>query len=145
MRPSYTNLWSCPRPSLIQAHPKTIVTFLWACAAIAFPAGFVHRDIRWPNVIYVADRNRWLLIDLEHAGRLGGVCSQAPFPLAAWDNATLEPDRTYSAASDLRMVASHLLSHIPLPSAAAEDFRKAVLDGRLVTAETALQHSWFKG
>jgi len=31
--------------------------------------GYMHRDIRWPNVIKYKDRAAWFIIDFEHAGR----------------------------------------------------------------------------
>ncbi|EFJ47049.1 hypothetical protein VOLCADRAFT_105266, partial [Volvox carteri f. nagariensis] len=54
-------------------------------------AGFVHRDIRWANVIMVPGSapnvaDKFILIDLEHAGRAESSqdCRQSPFPLATW-------------------------------------------------------------
>ena len=40
-------------------------------------AGFVHRDVRWANVIFLPAEKRWLLIDLDHAGRSGCDCRYA--------------------------------------------------------------------
>ena len=44
--------------------------------------GFVHRDIRWENVVKLINGN-WMLIDLEHAGREGIVSYEK---LLNWPN-----------------------------------------------------------
>ena len=62
--------------------------------------GFVHRDVRWPNVL--RDRNLWLLSDFELAARDG-----AELPLNAVDPEYLPPEVNacrsyrYSAAGDM--------------------------------------------
>ncbi|KAG2433017.1 hypothetical protein HXX76_008744 [Chlamydomonas incerta] len=117
--------------------------------------GFVHRDVRWPNVIFLPQDARWLLIDLEHAGREGCDCSQHPFPLRYWSSRTLLPDGRYRAASDLRMVAEQLMAGLPFElSAAGADLRQRLLQAGEVsssssssslTAEEALAHAWLSG
>ncbi len=118
--------------------------------------GFVHRDVRWKNVIYLEAEGRWLLIDLEHAGEAGCRCSQPPFPLRYWSDRTLEADGTYSKASDLRMVAEQLMvsqeepgsARVRLPftlSRAGRRLRRLLLhaDGKM-SAAGALTHEWLK-
>ncbi|KXZ54438.1 hypothetical protein GPECTOR_5g90 [Gonium pectorale] len=91
--------------------------------------GFVHRDIRWPNVIFLPAEQRWLLIDLEHAGREGGAC--------AWHG----EGGAYTAASDLQLVAD-LMNDLPYPlSASALGLQQQLLGGGLSAAD-ALKHPW---
>jgi hypothetical protein len=52
-------------------------------------AGFVHRDVRWPNVVFDPRMRVWVLIDLDTVGRVGDVPD--------WRNSTF-PDE-YKAAS----------------------------------------------
>ena len=45
-------------------------------AALSMHAnGYVHRDIRWPNITYDPDRDTYLLFDFEDLGKL---CDQCP-------------------------------------------------------------------
>ena len=107
-------------------------------------AGFVHRDVRWANLIHLPGQRKWLLIDLEHVGKIGCKCSEAPHPLRYWSSSTLEPDGTYTPYSDLDMVAARLMTGLDFSlSPAALDLRKQ-LETRSVTAEGALKHAWFR-
>ncbi len=113
----------------------------------------MHRDVRWPNVIYLKVERRWLLIDLEHAGEAGRRCSQ---PLQHWTDHTLEADGTYSKASDLRMVAEQLMvsqeqpgeALVRLPfilSAEGQRLRQQLLQpGGGLSAADALAHAWLQ-
>lgn len=126
--------------------------------------GFVHRDVRWRNIIYLPAEGRWLLIDLEHAGRVDCDCRRPPFPLQHWSDRILEGDGTYSPASDLRMVAEQLMASqedgdgragallVRRPpftlSAAGQDLRRQLLQAdsssREQLAAALLAHPWLQ-
>ncbi|KXZ55771.1 hypothetical protein GPECTOR_2g1321 [Gonium pectorale] len=106
--------------------------------------GFVHRDVRWPNLVKLPDDGRWLLVDLEHAGREGDDCSQPPYPLRHWGSDTLAPNGAYTAASDLKMLAQQLLAAVPFRlGGQGSDLRQRLCDGA-VSAADALRHEWFE-
>ncbi|KAG2440071.1 hypothetical protein HXX76_004185 [Chlamydomonas incerta] len=107
--------------------------------------GFVHRDVRWPNVIFLPAEKRWLLIDLEHAGLNDCDCSGAPYPLQVWSERTLDPGGKYTFRSDLRMVAEQLMmcGGFELDEG-GKDLRRQLLAGQL-TAAAALEHEWLVG
>ncbi|KAG2422912.1 hypothetical protein HXX76_015664 [Chlamydomonas incerta] len=105
--------------------------------------GFVHRDVRWPNVIFLPAEGRWLLIDLEHAGLNDCDCSAAPYPLHFWGQRTLDGGK-YTFRSDLRMVAEQLMCGAMKLDKGGEDLRQQLLSGRL-TAAAALEHEWLVG
>ncbi|KXZ51361.1 hypothetical protein GPECTOR_13g850 [Gonium pectorale] len=117
-------------------------------------AGFVHRDIRWDNVIWVPGAapgaaGTFVLIDLEHAARADSAqdCRQPPFPLAPWPEVgILDPaDGRYTPASDLCLVAHCLLTDLPFKlSAGGADLRRA-LAARELDARGALAHEWLAG
>eukprot|EP00198_Chlamydomonas_reinhardtii_P005410 XP_001694746.1 predicted protein [Chlamydomonas reinhardtii] len=103
--------------------------------------GYVHRDVRWPNVIFLPAERRWLLIDLEHAGQEGCDCSKEPFPLPFWSERTLD-DGKYTAQSDMRMVAEQLMSHLSFPlEDSGQELRQRLL-GKRFSAAQALRHRW---
>jgi serine/threonine protein kinase len=52
------------------AELKTAVSHVLCALEALHSHGFVHRDIRWPNVLTAPD-GRWLLIDFELAGKVG--------------------------------------------------------------------------
>ena len=122
-------------------------------------AGYVHRDVRWCNVIFVppeeadvqagptaaAGGGTWVLIDLEHAGYANCICRGDAFPLAPWEGRSpLEHNACYSVYSDMYMVASQLLQDGDLPFALSDDGRglRDALLRRELTAAEALQHAW---
>ncbi|PNW77867.1 hypothetical protein CHLRE_10g455000v5 [Chlamydomonas reinhardtii] len=106
--------------------------------------GFVHRDVRWPNVIFLPAERRWLLIDLEHAGLHDCDCSGAPYPLQHWSQRTLDAGGKYTFRSDLRMVAEQLLCGGVTLDEGGRDLRRQLLSGQL-TAAAALEHEWLVG
>ncbi|KAG2439713.1 hypothetical protein HYH02_010592 [Chlamydomonas schloesseri] len=106
--------------------------------------GFVHRDVRWPNVIFLPAERRWLLIDLEHAGREDCDCSGAQYPLQFWSTHTLDAGGKYTFRSDLRMVAEQLMCGGVELDAGGKDLLQQLLSGQL-TAAAALEHKWLVG
>ena len=107
-------------------------------------AGFVHRDVRWANLIFLPGQRKWLLIDLEHVGKIGCKCSEAPYPLKYWCDSTLERDGTYTPYSDLDMVAAQLMTGLDFLLSTAAEHLQTLLQARSVTAEGALKHAWFR-
>eukprot|EP00198_Chlamydomonas_reinhardtii_P010718 XP_001700055.1 predicted protein [Chlamydomonas reinhardtii] len=137
----------------LQQHDDTYVVHLapsdLACAVLGVlrglaalhSEGYVHRDVRWPNVIFLPAEKRWLLIDLEHAGQEGCDCSKEPFPLPFWSERTLD-DGKYTAQSDMRMVAEQLMSHLSFPlEDSGQELRRRLLGNRFSAAQ-ALRHHW---
>lgn len=110
--------------------------------------GFVHRDVRWSNLISFSANGtrRWVLIDLELAGRAGMECTGEQYPLPFWledEQSVLEAGNRYTVQSDLRMLARQLLgSTITELSSEAAAFKQRLLDGALKTAEQALADTW---
>ena len=73
--------------------------------------GFVHRDVRWPNIVILTDQS-WMLIDLDFAARLDGD-GRAPWP--TWQRGVPRrsaPDAPWSPAFDVKQVAM-LLDDLP--------------------------------
>ncbi|KAG2428215.1 hypothetical protein HXX76_011895 [Chlamydomonas incerta] len=106
--------------------------------------GFVHRDVRWPNVIFLPAERRWLLIDLEHAGLNDCDCNRAPYPLQSWSKCTLDAGGKYTFRSDLRMVAEQLMCGGVELDDGGKDLRRQLMSGQL-TAAAALEHEWLVG
>lgn len=114
-------------------------------------AGFVHRDLRWPNVIKVIDGgvHTIKLIDLELSGQAGAPCSAHPYPLPHWlygdGRSVLEQDGTYTARSDLKMVGKELLGKLSVDQLGDSglDLKRKLEDGVYPDAGSALAHAWF--
>ncbi|CAJ0767199.1 3206_t:CDS:2, partial [Entrophospora sp. SA101] len=104
--------------------------------------GYVHRDIRWPNIMKLVDDN-WMLIDLECSGINGEMVNFDP--LADWAPEAIET-HSYTKKADIYMVGK-LLSKLLCPlSKEAHDFERFTTTMNLnlrPTAEEALQHTWF--
>ncbi|KAG2497148.1 hypothetical protein HYH03_004739 [Edaphochlamys debaryana] len=136
----------CLGPPANEAVAARAVHGVLCVLAALHSEGFVHRDVRWQNVIRLPTDDRWLLImliDLENAGKADCDCSEDPFPLACWSRRTLEADGRYTAASDLRMVAEQLLDQLCLPPGGkGSALRQQLLEGAPSAAE-ALEHPWF--
>ena len=114
-------------------------------------SGFVHRDVRWSNLITTnkEGRREWILIDLELAGWTGQKCDNDPYPLPHWrlpdGGSVLEAGGVYSERSDLRMVASQLLSGLGFTlSPEADLFKLRLEDGTFRTAAEALSDPWLQ-
>ncbi|KAG2488995.1 hypothetical protein HYH03_012434 [Edaphochlamys debaryana] len=130
----------CLGPPATEAEVARAVHGVLRGLAALHSKGFVHRDVRWVNVVRLPSEGRWLLIDLEHAGVEGCDCSRPPFPLRFWSDHTLDGGR-YTAASDLRMVAEQLMDWARLgPRGRA--LQQQLMEGALTAAE-ACQHDWF--
>jgi hypothetical protein len=122
--------------------------------------GYVHRDIRWNNVVCSPER-QYFLIDLELSG-LAGPWHGAS--LTAWDKGTFErrdvqadtdaatgcsaggPLWCYTPASDLYQLGRMMNELATVVQVGAEGmaFRDALLqrDPVVSTAGDALQHPW---
>src|SRR4051812_40154987 len=59
--------------------------------------GFVHRDLRWENILQTGG-SQWMIIDLEHAGRVG----VPDFKLEHWPDCVIHRGEPYTAFSDLQ-------------------------------------------
>jgi serine/threonine protein kinase len=119
-------------------------------ALAAFHArGFVHRDVRWPNVL-LAHGSRWLLTDFELAARAGGLV-----PSGAIADDFLPPEvaaapatALYTTAGDIFCVGRLLkTSGLSLGGAAAElaDQLSAATGAERPSAEQALLCPWLSG
>ena len=101
------------RPVCLEQLPSTLedLRISLRCVLTALCAfherGFVHRDVRWPNVL--KDKERWLLADFELADLAG-----SPVPDGAIASAFLPPEVTadkrsgYSKAGDMYCVGKLL-------------------------------------
>ena len=62
------------RLPLNETELKTAIKCVLSALAVFHEGDFVHRDIRWPNLLYdmgASGRSRWLLADFELAGKIG--------------------------------------------------------------------------
>ena len=75
-------------------------------------AGYVHRDIRWPNVACDALQQRYFLLDLEMCAKMDQVPTAA-VAVQQWDVNTLVHGH-YTAASDLYQLGLLLQLHTHL-------------------------------
>ena len=99
--------------------------------------GFVHRDVRWPNVLR-KDNGKFMLIDLELAGKEGPV----HFRCHGWPE--LE-DEQYLKKMDLIMLSDMILKYSFLDTAEGGFFAGGDFLGKLSngwTAEEAMRHEW---
>jgi len=102
--------------------------------------GYVHRDIRWPNIICY--KGEWVVIDLELA------CLEKDKEVVFWNNSCLPPDVTaktakYNFKSDLYEVG-FLLREIALTSTIPDaiDLRDKLLQFQFNNATDVLKHQW---
>ncbi len=66
--------------------------------------GFVHRDIRWPNILCLGNRS-FILIDVESAGRVGGSIPEEMLQSRALDPLVVsDVERRYYAWNDMYQV-----------------------------------------
>jgi hypothetical protein len=108
-------------------------------------AGYLHRDIRSPNILYDPVAKQYVLIDFEHGAKVGNGEEVQIYgdniPLAAWDDDTLD-DGLYTVMSEMYQLGKLLDEKFGyMISDQAEDFVKK-LKGKKMTAEEALEHEW---
>lgn len=143
------------QPVCVQRLPQSVHELQDAarCVLTALNAlhinGFVHRDIRWPNVLRGAADGRWRLIDFELAAPLDGL---APADASELNQEYLPPEvaagEAYAAAGDVYQVGKlvadagrRLACHAAVKFAASLTADEP--DGR-PTAAQALQHEWLR-
>ena len=97
--------------------------------------GFVHRDIRWANIIKETN-GRIRLIDLEHAAREGPFVGPT---LVHWPAL---PGGEYLKATDLYLVGSLVEEYTCLSGQDAEVERFTSMLQRGISVEMALQDPW---
>ncbi|KXZ51211.1 hypothetical protein GPECTOR_13g698 [Gonium pectorale] len=155
-----------------EADLKQAVRHVLTGVAALHAAGFVHRDIRWQNVIRLpaaasastacsqqppsaasssnsspAGADAYVLIDLEHAAPADCAldCRQPPYPLHTWPAADVLLDLAtgrYTRQSDLCLVAA-LMANLPFAlSDGGRDLRQQLATRQVLSAEAALQHAW---
>ncbi|PNW81349.1 hypothetical protein CHLRE_07g352250v5 [Chlamydomonas reinhardtii] len=143
-----------------EADLRRAVRDVLAGVAALHAAGFVHRDIKWQNVIRLPaaaafttaasqqPADTYVLIDLEHAAPADFPldCGQPPpYQLPTWPAAHLLDPATgrYTRQSDLCMLAAALMSYLPFSlSDSGCDLRQRLVTRQLLSAEAALQHEW---
>lgn len=98
--------------------------------------GWVHRDVRWDNILFVPTENSWYLIDLECADRNGQR-------LPDWYNRRLAPpevqgdEALYATSADIWQVG--MLISIDCSSSSAQDLRSQLLSDDAASRLSALQ------
>ncbi|RUS14863.1 hypothetical protein BC937DRAFT_93219 [Endogone sp. FLAS-F59071] len=104
--------------------------------------GFVHRDIRMPNILKVFDRDdcNYVLIDFEHGGTTKAHFTNNML-LTSWDKGTLTRNGDYTTTSDLYQVGKLLKESNLVTSANGKDFI-AQLQSKHMFMPAALNHSW---
>ena len=136
-----TGVCACKKRS----SPAILCDIHLTCVGAFVQGGFVHRDLRWANVVCTAQR-KYFLIDLELAGKTG----RCNFKLesAAWQAACdmQNGDCFYTATSDMYMVGNLMqaaLDEQPQMTISPEgrDLMRSLLQKRL-DAAAALAHPW---
>jgi hypothetical protein len=108
-------------------------------------AGYIHRDIRFPNILYDPVRKQYFLIDFEHGAKVGNGEEVQTYgdkdTLTAWDGGTLDGG-LYTEMSEMYQLGKLLDKEFDhLISDHAKDFVEK-LKGKKMTAEEALEHEW---
>ncbi|CAJ0628993.1 9302_t:CDS:1 [Entrophospora sp. SA101] len=103
--------------------------------------GYVHRDLRWPNVLQQVD-GKWLVIDLEHGGRLDVAPGFGP--LSNWPPQATE-NNEYRQEYDVYQVGKMMADCIFMKSDLCKDLQKRLLEAPQIslTAVEALKDKWF--
>ncbi|CAG8636875.1 7798_t:CDS:2 [Paraglomus occultum] len=102
--------------------------------------GFVHCDIRLPNIVYdnhAQDGYKYILIDFEHGLHAG---THVNITLNEWDENTLDHGK-YKPSSDMYQLGKLLENFSSKLSANGKDFVDK-LKGKKTSAQNALLHSW---
>eukprot|EP00198_Chlamydomonas_reinhardtii_P000358 XP_001689693.1 predicted protein [Chlamydomonas reinhardtii] len=110
-------------------------------------AGYVHRDIRWDNVLCIG-QGSWILSDLESVARAPArAASKGGFRAACWTSDTLDECGMYTTASDVQLVGRLMdTCSIFVLDAQGEELRAqltASAASSRPSAEQALRHPWF--
>lgn len=107
----------------------------------------MHRDPRWHNIVKVA-AGVFILIDMECAGKLDAMCTGEPYPLQYWScvagGTVLEPDNTYSARSDLKMIGKMMAEVQGSLDGLGQDLQLRLEGGEYRGAAAVLEHAWFQ-
>ena len=124
-----------PRPK-DDSELKKIITDILKGVRWLHGHGYVHRDIRWDNIIQESN-GRSRLIDLEQAGKVG----RPGFTLADWPS--LDSRGRYRKKMDMQLIASLMRHYQNLLTGnhQAQEFVRNMEDGSL-SAETSLEDSW---
>eukprot|EP01118_Nematostelium_gracile_P008694 TRINITY_DN2885_c0_g1_i1.p1 TRINITY_DN2885_c0_g1~~TRINITY_DN2885_c0_g1_i1.p1 ORF type:complete len:529 (-),score=63.67 TRINITY_DN2885_c0_g1_i1:210-1796(-) len=113
---------------------KAVLTFL-----VDFHAhGFVHRDLRWPNILQTDDD--WMVIDYELAGPIGSPIFWEPHDQTIFkDDQLLKGERGFEILDDLFQV-SILIQNLPFQNQRFASFSQKLNDGDFQTAQIALSN-----
>eukprot|EP00195_Chlamydomonas_chlamydogama_P011941 CAMPEP_0202893898 /NCGR_PEP_ID=MMETSP1392-20130828/3384_1 /ASSEMBLY_ACC=CAM_ASM_000868 /TAXON_ID=225041 /ORGANISM="Chlamydomonas chlamydogama, Strain SAG 11-48b" /LENGTH=583 /DNA_ID=CAMNT_0049578393 /DNA_START=120 /DNA_END=1871 /DNA_ORIENTATION=- len=111
-------------------------------------AGFVHRDMRWPNTACSTDKRRWYLLDLEMC-TLEGSGRPCGLRVQGWNASTLVGGR-YTYASDLSCLGAMLSAHASVVQsepgqAFLQDIVKPSVEIRLSAEQLLTKHSLWLG
>jgi len=129
---------------------RRAVKAVLVCLAFLHHKEFVHRDIRWSNIIRVPvlrqngtlERFEYLVIDFEFAARDGDVMT-----IQKYKHADLVPTGTrFSRHHDLNLVGMLLTSWASKSSEPLDALAYSIADELAhdrLTASQALQHAWF--
>ena len=106
--------------------------------------GFVHRDIRLPNILYLPHESQfeYVLIDFENGGKIGKKFTESDY-LKEWTRETLSRTKCYDSNSDVFQLGVLLGKHRVLKSAMGREFVKKLKEKKLSAAQ-ALEEPWLK-
>jgi len=104
---------------------------------------YLHRDIRYPNVLYNPAARQYFLIDFEHGAREGTTLTDDDGSwLKEWDEGTLDNGK-YNKMSDLYQLGKLLWKNFQhmITSQNGKKFL-ALLDGKKMRAHKLLEQQW---
>ena len=108
--------------------------------------GYLHRDIRSPNIIYDPALQQYVLIDFEHGGATeqGQDAVDDHVWLNRWDDGTLD-DGVYTACSQMYQLSKLLRNEFGgmIRSSQGQDFVMRLKTQRM-TAQESLEHGWIR-
>jgi len=103
--------------------------------------GYVHRDVRLPNIVYDPGNRKgyeYVLIDFEHGGHVNETFDTL---LTQWDLGTLDQTNTYTTLSEMYQLGKLLEELNTMTSDEGRDFVRRLRDKRM-EADAALRHRW---